>query len=324
MSYRHRRTGLICIAILVALLLLTGVALARKTVVVTADGQETEVVTFGRDVAAVLQQQAITLGEGDIVTPGIDTKTTEGMRIAVVRAVPAQVTADGVTRTILTAQPTVGAALQDAGITVGTLDRCEPPLATAIIPELTIKVVRVAEKTETVQEAVPFPVERKDDASLAYGTTKVLQEGRPGLAEVVYRKLYEDNVEKTSEVLARTVIEAAVPKVVAVGTLRTVSRGGETFRYKQVLNVKATAYYPDPAWSSGLTYLGLPAKKGIIAVDPKVIPLRSKVYVEGYGFAVAGDVGGAIIGNRIDVCFNSEAEAISWGMKKVKVYIVSE
>lgn len=321
MSYRRRRTGFIFIAVLAALLLPTGITQARKTVVVAADGQEMQVITYGRDVAAVLRRQSITLGEGDIVTPDLNTRVTEGMHIAVLRAIPAWVSAGGITREIRTVQPTVGAALQEAGVALGVLDRCDPTLATAVVPGMIIKVIRVAEIMKIVQEVVPFPVESKNDSSLGYGITKVLQEGCPGLAEVIYRKVFEDNAEKESKVIARTVVKAAVPKVVAVGTMRTVSRGGETFRYKRVLEVTATAYYPDPAWSDGYTYLGLPAAKGIIAVDPKVIPLRSKVYVEGYGFAVAGDTGGAIKGHKIDVCFATGAEVDRWGVRKVKVYI---
>ncbi|MGI5840075.1 MAG: ubiquitin-like domain-containing protein [bacterium] len=324
MSFRNQRTGFVCIAFLVAVLLLTGVAWARKTVVVTVQGQEKQVVTYAYNVAAVLEQQGITLNEGDIVAPEPGVRATEGMRITVVRAVRAQVLADGAVRDIRTAQPTVGAALQETGIELGELDRCEPSLTAAVVPGMTIRVVRVAEKTEVVQETLPVPVERKNDSSLAYGTTKVLQEGQPGLTEVVYRRVYEDSAATESEVISRTVIQAAIPRVVAVGTQRTVSRGGETFRYDKVLEVTATAYYPDPSWSTGYTYLGMPAERGIIAVDPDVIPLRSKVYVEGYGFAVAGDIGGAIKGNRIDICVDTEAEAVNWGMRKVKVYLVSD
>ena len=69
------------------------------------------------------------------------------------------------------------------------------------------------------------------------------------------------------------------------------------------------------------SYLGYPLKKGIVAVDPKVIPMGSRLYIEGYGAAIAADQGGAIKGNHIDLCFSNHKEASSWGMKYVKVTV---
>ena len=61
----------------------------------------------------------------------------------------------------------------------------------------------------------------------------------------------------------------------------------------------------------------------LIAVDPSIIPLGSKVWVEGYGYAIAGDTGGSIKGNKIDVLFSSKAEAYSWGRKKVRIKVLN-
>jgi len=92
--------------------------------------------------------------------------------------------------------------------------------------------------------------------------------------------------------------------------------------------MEATAYDSSPEdntlnWA-GITKLGWRTRHGIAAVDPKVIALRSLIYVEGYGFAWTGDTGGAIKGNRIDLCYNTTQEALDWGRKKnVKVYVLS-
>jgi 3D (Asp-Asp-Asp) domain-containing protein len=85
-----------------------------------------------------------------------------------------------------------------------------------------------------------------------------------------------------------------------------------------------TAYSPDPSENGGYstTCTGAPLRKGIIATDPKVIPLGKEVYIPGYGKAVAADVGGAIKGNRIDVCLPSRASVRRWGRKKLKVQIL--
>lgn len=100
--------------------------------------------------------------------------------------------------------------------------------------------------------------------------------------------------------------------------------------YKQAIDIVATAYAPGPhdndQWGS-LTYIGTQVRPGIIAVDPRIIPLRSKVYIQfpdGRGtYANAEDTGGAIKGNRIDIAMGTVAEAYDFGMQNVKVYILN-
>jgi 3D (Asp-Asp-Asp) domain-containing protein/LysM repeat protein len=92
------------------------------------------------------------------------------------------------------------------------------------------------------------------------------------------------------------------------------------------ITVKATAYTASCEGCSGTTATGVDLKANpdakVIAVDPKVIPLGSKVYVEGYGVATAADTGGAIKGNRIDVFISTEHEALKWGNKHITVKII--
>ena len=97
-----------------------------------------------------------------------------------------------------------------------------------------------------------------------------------------------------------------------------------SFDYSKVLTMNATAYTNDPSENGGYgtTRLGTPLRYGVVAVDPKVIPLGTKLYTEGYGYAVAEDTGGAIKGNRIDLCFTSRAQADNFGRRNVKVYIL--
>ncbi len=94
----------------------------------------------------------------------------------------------------------------------------------------------------------------------------------------------------------------------------------------EIHKMEATGYDPYPDinqinWA-GKTYLGWRARYGIAAIDPKVIPLRRLIFVDGYGFAWTGDTGGAIKGKRIDLCFNTTKEALAWGRKKVNVYVL--
>lgn len=95
---------------------------------------------------------------------------------------------------------------------------------------------------------------------------------------------------------------------------------------KSILTVVATAYTPGPEScgksADGITATGHRAGPGIIAVDPRVIPLGTRLFVEGYGYGRALDVGGAIKGNRVDVCYNSVPQARRWGRRTVRVYLL--
>lgn len=102
------------------------------------------------------------------------------------------------------------------------------------------------------------------------------------------------------------------------------SRGGYS-NYPSI-DMEATAYDPGPIscgpHANGHTYTGMLAGYGVVAVDPRVIPLGTRVYVEGYGEAIAADIGGAIKGNRIDLCYNTYNEAIRFGRHHVRVYLL--
>lgn len=134
-------------------------------------------------------------------------------------------------------------------------------------------------------------------------------------------------------------VEAADAR--AGGSLAGVAEAGEGSRearhvmtklgpveYVAVLEMEASAYYPGPestgVWADGFTSAGLPAGYGVVAVDPDVIPLGTLLYIPGYGVAVAGDVGSAIKGLKVDLGFDTYREALLFGRRPVEVYVVSE
>jgi len=120
---------------------------------------------------------------------------------------------------------------------------------------------------------------------------------------------------------APTAAETVTPKVSQEST-QSVSRGS---RSERMITMVATGYTDAPEenwpWAGAPSYIGLPLARGIVAVDPDVIPMGTKLYIEGYGEAIAADQGGAINGNRIDLFFDSKQEAFDWGMRTVKVTI---
>lgn len=101
---------------------------------------------------------------------------------------------------------------------------------------------------------------------------------------------------------------------------------GEPKNYKKALTMTATAYAPgvlDNGKWNNLTYMGGTVQHGVAAVDPSVIPMGSKLWIEGYGEAVAADQGSAIKGNRIDLAFNNRQDALDYGIKDLKVYVLN-
>lgn len=92
-------------------------------------------------------------------------------------------------------------------------------------------------------------------------------------------------------------------------------------RHKKVLTVEATAYTASDPGCSGFCANGMRFRKGMIAVDPRVIPMNSWVYVENYGIALAADTGGAIKGHIIDLAYHSRDAALQWGRRNTRVYI---
>ena len=92
--------------------------------------------------------------------------------------------------------------------------------------------------------------------------------------------------------------------------------------YTQVLGMEATAYLPTDGSGEGLTAMGIPATYGIVAVDPDVIPLGTRVYIPGYGEALAADTGGAIYGYRIDLCMENYWQAMDFGRREVTVFVL--
>ena len=162
---------------------------------------------------------------------------------------------------------------------------------------------------------------------LAPSRSKVIARGRPGLVEV--RTLYaqRDGGPVRRRVLSSTVLVASKPRIVAegIGTSALASFEAHGLVHmalmaRSAIEMMATAYTADSAGGSGWTAIGRRAGYGIVAVDPRVIPLGTHLYIPGYGVAIAGDTGGAIVGNRIDLGFDSLRDAMQFGRRDVKVY----
>ncbi|MCH5188528.1 MAG: G5 domain-containing protein [Oscillospiraceae bacterium] len=189
------------------------------------------------------------------------------------------------------------------------------------------------ETTVTETESISHNIIRRANLEMPKGVTVTVQEGSDGAKEVKYHIVYDNGVEVDRVALSSEVIYAPQDKIVEYGTAENmaVDVNNQNFQYKYVLECTATAYDPSPEENGGyggMSATGVPLQKGVIAVDPKVIPLGSRVYIEAldgswsYGYAVAADTGGAIKGNRVDLLFMTKGECYEFGRRKCRVYVL--
>jgi uncharacterized protein YabE (DUF348 family) len=296
-----------------------------KTVHISADGRDIAVRTFKRTVGDVLAAQGITLRDGDRVTPAADGLVSPDMQIKVVRAVSFSLKDGGRIRAERVAAETVRDALRTLGVVIGPIDRVYPGLGAPLVPGTKVTVERREWRRWIQYGTVPFASEVVNDLGLFKGNTVVRSAGRAGTKERVVRVLYADGKPALIEPQQWKVAQAPVPRVVAIGTRAMIASRG-AFAGREYMVLEATAYYPGPNNFGGgvgpRTAIGMLAQRGVVAVDPSLIPLGSRLYIDGYGYAVAGDTGGSIHGRRIDLCYNSYGEAIQFGRREVNVYIL--
>lgn len=238
---------------------------------------------------------------------------------------------DGVPRMVTTEENTVGELLdnlKDISLDNYSLDTKE---TTKLSNNMVINLASVKEKI--VKKTIPlqFGIEKKENSSLEKGKEKVIQEGIDGEAEVTIKESYSGEELINSEEVSRRITKKATNKIIEIGTaepkVEAVAASNtngtiDNLNYSKALNVVATGYTPYDPGCNGVTAIGTPARRGVIAVDPKVIPMGTKLYIPGYGTAVAEDVGGAIKGNKIDLCYSTKQEAYSWGVRNITVYVL--
>jgi len=182
---------------------------------------------------------------------------------------------------------------------------------------------RFHENQQIRSEAIPYSIRYVDDPDSEIGTETVLQKGSYGKKEIRTTVLYYDNDEYTRSSQEHT-LQDPVEKLISRGTKiieRTMLTDSGPLTYWQKLpHVWATSYDSTCAGCNETTATGMKQGYGVIAVDPTVIPLRSRVYIPGYGIAVAGDVGGLIKGNRVDLGYDSLNG--QWTARYVDVYLL--
>ena len=293
-----------------------------KNITVKVDGKKIEHFTTAKTVGEVLESGGVTISRLDQVVPAVSTELTEDLEIEVTRAFPVTVQISGKKQTIYTHSTTVADFLKAQNIQYDSNDIVTPEPTKILEKNDVVKIIRVQKITDVVEETIQLKTEKKSDSTLLSGSEKVIRQGKSGKVEKTYEIVKVDGKIRNKKLIKETIVKEMEPKIIAVGT-KMPSRGDVAA--KEML-VTATAYTPYCTGCSGTTATGLNIRQNpnmkVIAVDPAVIPLGTKVYVDGYGYAVAGDTGSAIKGNKIDILMPTKQEAYRWGVKTVKIRIV--
>ncbi len=179
---------------------------------------------------------------------------------------------------------------------------------------------KVVTRKATFKE-IPYKTEFRFDRTVTGGRQKVGQKGVPGKIQQVVEITTVNGKETSRKVIHERQVHPPVNEVILIANAGVAQTRGSFTRTK-TMEVVSTAYSPLEPGLDWNTRSGMRARRGIIAVDPKVIPLGTRVYVEGYGFAIAADTGGAIKGNKIDVCIIDLDEMRRWGRRTVKIHIL--
>lgn len=252
---------------------------------------------------------------------------------------------------IMTNSVTVGDFLKEQDVELKDEDIVMPSIDTKIVPDLEIIIKYIDIKFEYEQNDIDYEVIIKYNDELYEGDNKLIQDGKNGLLLTKKEVYYENGIEVKSDIVYSNVEVKPTDKIIEKGTKKRklsyvsgenslelvrdayksgskIKFLGEEYSISNTIIVEATAFYNSGLNGNHITATGNPtcynpSGWSTIAVDPKVIPLNTKVYIEGYGFGIAHDTGGAIKGDIIDVFMPNKDATYAWGRKKgVKVYIL--
>ena len=319
-----------------------------KEVTIIVDGETIEVVSYGNTVEELLKAEEIILADGAYINLPLDAKLEHNAHIIIKQPKYYILNVGEEKEEIRSVHVNVKDILKDLDISLGKDDYTIPSLSDNVSDGAEIQVFRVKKIVENVEEKIPHEKVINKSDKLDIGVSKVVQKGQDGTKHIEIKRVFENDKLISEDILGEEIINKPIPEITEEGTRKKVapkraapsrpqmaSRGGLNAR--KVISMTATGY--DLSFAScgknpgdrgyGITASGTKAKIGTASVDPRVIPLGTRLYIESldstkdYGYAVAEDTGGAIKGNRIDLFFNTASDARRFGRRSVKVHILN-
>ena len=332
----------VVLPVLVALLVLSQTALAETTYVITDGSWVFTYTTTETEPAAVLGEAGLELGENDTYT----TQTEDGRsEITVQRGCDVTIYYHGQKVEVSSKGETVSQLLSRLNLNPEKHDSlsCDPE--DTVTDGMVIRVEQKQQLQQVYTTDVPHEVTYCYDSSLPQGVEQVLVEGVDGQMLCTASVTYVNGQETERIILRQDMISPSVTEIIAVGcgkelkpvdpdampvfgdgtiTLPT----GEVLTYTRTMQVVATGYHKSNAGCDDWTSTGTWARVGAIAVDPRMIPYGTRMFIVSndgayvYGLATAEDCGGAIKGNRVDLYFDSNYDCFQFGIRDCTIYIL--
>jgi uncharacterized protein YabE (DUF348 family) len=295
------------------------------TVQLDDDGSKSSIQTASITVGEALFEAGVTLYLADKVTPDINTPITADQQITIQRSSPISIVADGVTLETRAQGTSVGDGLAAAGVVLMGMDYAIPDETSPLQPGMLIRVIRVTETIIQEQETIPFEVVYQGDPALEIDQLAVAQEGQNGIRKTNIWIHYENGIEISRQQESSTVAVEPLNRIISYGTnivLRTVDTPDGPREYWRRIRLYATSYHPAALGGDNITATGRVLTKGIVGIDPTVIPYGTELFVPGYGVGIAADTGGPRRTRLwIDLGYDDE-NWVSWS-KPVDVYLLT-
>ncbi len=332
-------------AALICVVLALWAASRIKNVTVSVDGEITEITTICPDPYKILSELEIEVEPGDKVTytnlgvPGIFGELGKNeATVTVQSAVQMKIKADSLNYHVTVAQgDTVGTALEVSGLEVREHDILSTDINTPATQDAQVELTRVDYVITTEEETIFKEKSYRGTSLLKNGRTSFISYGKNGLLEKTYQEKLVNGVLEEKTLLSEEVVKKAVNDQYVIGDGSVISpldygyeivNGVPTTYVKKYEKVRSTGYYAP--YGSG-TASGRRAQVGYVAVDPKVIPYGTKLWIVAhgntgfvYGYALAADTGGAMLSGRnfVDLYYESYYECVLHGMRYVDVYVL--
>lgn len=228
----------------------------------------------------------------------------------------------------ITYSNTVEDAVKDFGIEITSATQMHPDADFQLGEFTSILIDEIVRKDLVEYESIAYGTEEIEDNNIEWGIKNIVKQGTPGQKKMIYEYLYINGSFMGKTLISETIVTSPVSEVVSLGTKKVfktaVIDGVEITYWRVIEGMRATSYDRFCYGCTSYTYTGKLLEKGMVAVDPTVIPLGTHLYVPGYGDACAEDIGGAVKGNRIDLGFDKISNwfgKVSYGMY-VDVYVL--
>ncbi len=302
------------------------------------DGEERRVIiSEATEPSEVLLDAGIELNRADIIEMNED-----GMRpeITVVRNQLIRINNGGQAVVTNAYGGTVGELLESTNMTLNEGDAIDVPLETEVYDGMELNIDRWVTVTETITESIPYETEYVQTGKMLKGDEKVVTEGVDGELTHTATVTYFNGQEVAREIVSSEQTVAPVNKVVKQGTLEAekgkltigdgviVTADGEVYTYNRTMKVKATAYTHTDKGCNKTTATGTTVHWGTVAVDPRMIPYGTKMFIVSndgsfvYGLSAAEDCGGAIKGNRVDLYMPTTRQCYNFGVRNCTIYFL--